>query len=123
MAAIADAVVERWFTPAFSKKRPEVVRWAKGMLLGVPAEGYAGCCAAIREMDLRERLGEIRAPTLVIAGADDPATPPEHAELIRDAIPDSRLVVIPDAAHLANVERPEAVTAAILDHLTAGEEG
>ncbi|MEW6638031.1 MAG: 3-oxoadipate enol-lactonase, partial [Actinomycetota bacterium] len=122
MGEIVDAVVERWFTPAFRQKRPDVVRWARDMFIGVPAEGYAGCCEAIREMDLRERLGEIRAPTLVIAGADDPATPPEHAELIRDAIPGARLVVIPDAAHLANVERPEAVTSAIMEHLGTGIE-
>jgi 3-oxoadipate enol-lactonase len=83
----------------------------------VRAEGYAGCCEAIRDMDLRGRLGSISAPTLVIAGAEDPATPPEHGELIRDSIPDASLELIPNAAHLANVEQPEAVTEAILDHL------
>jgi 3-oxoadipate enol-lactonase len=123
MEAVADTVLERWFTPAFRSERPDTVEWAREMLLGTPPEGYAGCCEAIRDMDLRERLGEIDAPTLIIAGADDPATPPEHAQLIHDSIPGSRLEVIPDAAHLANVERPEVLTRALLDHLAPVAEG
>ncbi|MCA1717162.1 MAG: 3-oxoadipate enol-lactonase [Actinobacteria bacterium] len=115
--AIADAVLERWFTPAFRESHPEVVEWSGSMLRGTPAEGYAGCCEAIRDADLRSRLGAIRAPTLVVAGAGDPAAPPEGAELIRDSIPDACLVVVEQAAHLANVEQPEAVTRAVLEHL------
>jgi 3-oxoadipate enol-lactonase len=118
VSAIADVVVERWFTPALRTSRPDVVEWARRMLLGTPAEGYAGCCEAIRDADLSGRLGTISAPTLVIAGADDPAAPPDQAELVRDSIPGASLEVIPDAAHLANIERPEAVTQAILDHLS-----
>lgn len=114
---ISAAVLDRWFTPAFHKSRPDLVKWAGRMLRDTPAEGYAGCCEAIRDADLRERLGGIQAPTLVIAGADDPAVPVDKAELIRDSIPDARLVVIEQAAHLANVEQPEAVTREILDHL------
>ena len=117
VGAIADAVVERWFTPAFREGRPEVAEWARRMLLETPAEGYAGCCEAVRDADLSGRLGQISAPTLVIAGADDPAAPPDQAELIRNSIPDASLEVIPDAAHLANIEQPEAVTQAILDHM------
>ena len=120
MGAVADAVVEHWFTPAFHASRPYTVEWAARMLLGTPAEGYAGCCEAIRDMDLSGRLGEIQAPTLVISGADDPAIPRDHAELIRGSIPGARLVVVPKAAHLANVEQPEAVTRAILAHLEGG---
>lgn len=117
VGAIADAVLERWFTPPFRKGHPEVVEWAGGMLRNTPAEGYAGCCEAIRDADLRSRLRAIRAPTLVVAGADDSAAPPEEAELIRDSIPDARLLVVEQAAHLANVEQPEAVTQAVLEHL------
>ena len=118
MSAIADAVVERWFTPAFHTSRPDVVEWARRMLLDSPAEGYAACCEAVRDAELSGRLGAISAPTLVIAGADDPAAPPEEAELIRDSIPNASLEVISDAAHLANMEVPEAITQAILDHLS-----
>ena len=110
-------MLERWFTPVLHESHPEVVEWAGRMLRDTPAEGYAGCCEAIRDADLNDRLGAIRAPTLVIAGADDPAAPVEQAEAIRDGIPGARLVVIPQAAHLANVEQPEDFTRAMLDHL------
>jgi 3-oxoadipate enol-lactonase len=117
VAGISGTVLERWFTPAFRASRPEVVEWAGRMLRGTPAEGYAGCCEAIRDMDLRDRLAEIRTPTLVVAGANDPAIPPDHAERIRDSVPEAHLMVIEGAAHLANVEQPEALTRAVLDHL------
>lgn len=117
VGAIADAVLERWFTTPFRKSHPEVIEWAGGMLRNTPAEGYAGCCEAIRDADLRSRLGAIRAPTLVVAGADDPAAPPEEAQLIRGSIPGARLVVVEQAAHLANVEQSEAITQAVLEHL------
>lgn len=117
VSAIADAVLERWFTPAFHENRPETVKWAGGMLRNTPPEGYASCCEAIRDADLHGRLGAISAPTLVIAGDSDPAAPVKQAETIRDAIPEAELVVIEGAAHIANVERPEPVTQAILDHL------
>jgi 3-oxoadipate enol-lactonase / 4-carboxymuconolactone decarboxylase len=120
VAKIADAVLERWFTPAFRASQRDVVEWARRMLLGTPAEGYAACCEAVRDADLRRRLGDIRAPTLVIAGADDPAAPPEQAKLICDSIPHARLVVIEQAAHLANAEQPDAATSALLDHLDPG---
>jgi 3-oxoadipate enol-lactonase len=114
--SIADTVLERWFTPEFRATRPETVEWAGSMLRGTPAEGYAGCCEVLRDADLRSRLGSVRAPTLVIAGTEDPAASVDQAEEIRDSIPESRLVVV-EAAHLANVEQPEAVTREILEHL------
>ena len=121
VAEIADDVLERWFTPAFRASRhDDVVEWARRMLLDTPAEGYAACCEAVRDADLSGRLGDIRAPTLVIAGADDPAAPPEQAGLICDSIPHARLVVVEQAAHLANVEQPRAITSALLDHLDPG---
>ena len=114
---ISDAILDRWFTPPFHKSRPDIVEWAGRMLRDTPVGGYAGCCEAIRDADLRGRLGGIQAPTLVIAGADDPAAPVDKAEFIRDSIPDARLMVIEQSAHLANVEQPEAVTREILDHI------
>jgi len=114
--SIADVVLERWFTPEFRAARPKTVESAGSMLRGTPAEGYVGCCEVLRDADLRNRLGEIRAPTLVIAGAEDPAATVDQAEEIRDSIPEARLVVI-EAAHLANIEQPEAVTREILEHL------
>ena len=117
VGSIADVVLERWFTPEFRASRPETVDWAESMLRGTPAEGYAGCCEVLRVADMRDRLKDIRAPTLVIAGAEDPAATVDQAEEIRDSIPDASLVVIEGAAHLANIEQPEGVTREILNHL------
>jgi 3-oxoadipate enol-lactonase len=123
VGSISDTVLERWFTPEFRASRPETLEWAESMLRGTPTEGYAGCCEVLRDTDVRDRLEDIRAPTLVIAGAEDPAATGEQAEEIRDSIPGARLAVIENAAHLANIEQPEAVTREILDHLepAAGE--
>ena len=117
VGSIADVVLERWFTPEFRAARPETVESAGSMLRGTSVEGYAGCCEALRDADVRSRLGEIRAPTLVIAGAEDPAATVDQAEEIHDSIQGARLVVIERAAHLANIEQPEAVTREILSHL------
>ncbi|WP_330275581.1 3-oxoadipate enol-lactonase [Lentzea sp. NBC_00516] len=111
--AVAEAVVQRWFTPAYQDR----ARW-EAMVSATPAEGYAGCCEAIAVMDQRADLAGISAPTLAIAGADDPATPPHHLEEIATSVQDGRLLVVPGAAHLANVEQPDVVTAALIDHLT-----
>jgi 3-oxoadipate enol-lactonase len=119
MAALVDGVIERWFTPAFRAENPEVVGKMARTLRETDPGGYAGCCAAIRDMDLRDRLPSVEASTLVVSGAEDPATPPEHGGLIADAIPGSRFEVVPDAAHIANVEQPEKVTRLILTHLEA----
>lgn len=119
MNALVDGVLERWLTPAFRSENPKSVEKAADMLRGADPEGYAGCCAAIRDMDLRDRLGSVRAPTLVISATEDPATPPEHGESIARSIPGARFEVVPNASHLANIEQPGMVTNLILDHLEA----
>lgn len=119
--AIASSVVSRWLTPAQLGADPAQTQWLQAMIAATPAEGYASCCAAIETMDLRADLGRIIAPTLVIAGAEDPATPPEHLEQIAAGIAGSQLIVLPHAAHLANVAQPAAVNAALLVHLRAGD--
>jgi 3-oxoadipate enol-lactonase len=120
MEAIAETVVVRWFTPELSRDEPETLARFRAMLVATPAEGYARCCEALAVWDARERLSKISVPTLVIAGAEDPATPVEHAELLASRIPAARLLVLEHAAHLANVERAEAFTSAVLDHLGQG---
>ena len=110
--AVVDAVLERWFTPAF----PDVGRY-RAMFLSTDAEGYARCCDALARWDVRDELGRIAAPTLVVSGADDPATPPEHSELLASRIPNARHVVIPGARHLANIECAEDFNDLLLDHL------
>ena len=117
MGAIADPVVGRWFTPDFARNEPETVARFRAMFASSPPEGYARCCEALAAWDARERISAIPAPTLVIAGADDPATPEAHVRLIASSIPNARLQVLERAAHLANVESAEAFTHATLEHL------
>jgi 3-oxoadipate enol-lactonase len=117
MAALADAVVERWFTEAFRAQPSIAVEGIRQMLLETPPQGYTACCAAIRDMDLRETIRAIRVPTLVIVGAQDPATPPEKAEEIRARVPGAHLEVIPDAAHLLNIEQDVAFDATLIGFL------
>ncbi|GIF50648.1 3-oxoadipate enol-lactonase [Asanoa ferruginea] len=117
MGAIADAVVARWFTPGF---RPDVVASFTESLVAIDAEGYAGCCEAIAGMDLRPVLGRVAAPTLVVAGADDPAIPPVFSESIVEGVRGAELVVLPDAAHLASVQQADAVSALLHKHFSAG---
>jgi 3-oxoadipate enol-lactonase len=114
---VADAVVERWLTPPFAAAHPERRAWLRDMLVGCDPEGYAACCEAIAGMDLRPDLERIAAPTLVVGAEDDPATPPEHQRTIAATVPGARLELLPRAAHLASVERPEPVTRLVLDHL------
>lgn len=116
-AAVATAVVARWFTQPFLDAHPDVRAAYERMVAATPAEGYAGCCAAIAELDLREQLSAIAAPTLAIAGADDPATPPAKLEEIVARIPGARLLTVPQAAHLANAEQPDIITPALIEHL------
>jgi 3-oxoadipate enol-lactonase len=120
MASIVPAVIERWFTPEFQQKEPAAVERIAAMLRATPAEGYAGCCAAIRDMDLREGDRGVKNPVLVIVGGRDPATPPEHGKDIAERIRGAKLVEL-DAAHLSNIEQPEAFTRAVLAFLEAPE--
>ncbi len=116
MAAVADGVVARWFTPVFRERDPAAVSRVRDMLLAADPAGYAGCCAAIRDMDQRATAALIRAPTLVIAGAHDPATPPEHGRLLAAAVPGAVHREL-QAAHLSNVEAPGPFGQAVLEHL------
>ncbi len=115
--SIAEQVVSRWFTPQFAAGKPDVPASFVAGLAQVAAEGYAGCSEAIGAMDLRPSLPAISAPTLVIAGAEDPATPPWHGAVIASAIPGARLAVIRGAAHLASVSAPGQVGCALLGFL------
>jgi 3-oxoadipate enol-lactonase len=120
MASISRQVVGRWFTPGYQDAHPgAVAAFVSTLEKEVVPEGYAGCCDAIAAMDLRPLLASITAPTLVIAGAEDPATPPWHGAAIASAIPGARLRVIRGAAHLANVSSSAEFSAVLLGHLTA----
>ena len=123
MAAIVPAVIDRWFTPAFQQRAPHTVEIVRGMLLRMPAAGYTACCAAVRDMDQRDGFSRIRAPTLVIAGTQDMATPPADGRFVAEKIPGARYLEL-DAAHLSNFEQAEAFTENLIGflagHLTQG---
>jgi 3-oxoadipate enol-lactonase len=113
---IADELLGRWFTPGFRAAQPETVARFRAMLVATPREGYAACCDALARWDFRGELHRITAPTLVIAAAEDPSTPPAHGETIA-AGTGGELVVLEQAAHAANVEQPDAFSRALLRHL------
>lgn len=124
--AVADAVLARWLTPAAAAEQPQLPARMREMLVATPAAGYASSCEAIAALDLGPELGAITAPTLVVSGAEDPATPPEHGRRIAAAVAGARFTELPAAAHLGNVERPAAFNAILLDALAAtlsGEPG
>ncbi len=121
MTSITSSVLGRWFTPGFPERAPEVLRRFSAEFERTDPAGYAGCCEAIAAMDLRPDLPSITAPTLLLAGAEDPATPPAHGTVIAELVEGARLELIPAAAHLAAVEAPGPVTAALLAHLRGVE--
>ncbi|WP_313807119.1 3-oxoadipate enol-lactonase [Sphingobium sp.] len=116
MGPLARASVERWFTNSFAATGRDAIAPITAMLQATDPQGYAGCCAAIRDMDMRRTIALIEVPTLVIAGAQDPATPPPHSDVLVRAIGGAQLVTL-EAAHLANVECAELFGAAVLNFL------
>jgi 3-oxoadipate enol-lactonase len=118
VAPLGPLTMERWFTQGFRARHPDTVKAILETFLKTPADGYLGCCYAIRDMDQRESIRNIAAPTLIIAGRHDQATTVTDAEFMRDRIKDAKLVVL-DAAHLSNIEQTEAYNAAVLEHLLA----
>jgi 3-oxoadipate enol-lactonase len=117
--AVADAVIARWFTPAFAAREPALVAATRAAIAATDRDGYASLCHAIETMDLRGSLAAISAPTLVIAGALDPSIPPEHGRLVADGIAGARFAVLEGAAHLGNIECADAFNGLLRDHLEA----
>ena len=118
MTAIADAVMQRWFTARYLARADDTLASARGAFLAVDPGGYIGCCAAIRDMDLTPELASIRAPTLVTTGSHDIATPKEMGAAIAAAIPGARCVELP-IAHLPPPEEPGLYAHTILEFLHA----
>lgn len=115
--AVADVVVTRWFTDGYATAHPDTVARMSEMIAATPAAGYAASCRAIEKMDLRPDLPKVAAPTLVIAGAQDPATPPAHLRAIAEAIPGARFETVDPGAHLASWESADTVNALLRSHL------
>jgi 3-oxoadipate enol-lactonase len=118
MAALADGIVQRWFTPAFQAARPDVVSATRATLLRTPVEGYAGCCAALRDLDERDALAQIRCRTLVIGGTFDPAPTIEASRALAAAIAGAQFAELP-AAHLTNLGAAADFNRCVLQFLLA----
>lgn len=116
VAAVADAVLARWFTPGFAQREPATIAHVKAMLSRQSAAGYAAQSAAVRDFDFRDALATIATPTLVIAGAHDPSTPAADGRFLAQHIPGARYIEL-DAAHFSNVEQPDEFNAALLSFL------
>ena len=116
MQALADSAPSRWFTAGFTQAHPDIVQRAQAWIAGIAPEGYAACCEALATSDLRESIGRIAVPTLLLAGADDPVTTVADAQAMQASIAGSSLAVVP-ASHLSNLEAPQAFEQAVLDFL------
>ncbi|HET9351002.1 MAG TPA: 3-oxoadipate enol-lactonase [Burkholderiales bacterium] len=119
MEPLAQPTLERWFTESFRKNQAAVVDGVRKLIVTTPVAGYVGCCHAIPKINLTARLKEIRCPVLVIVGEQDPGTPVAMAKEIHDNAPGSTLVVLPQAAHLANLEQPAGFTRALQEFLSS----
>ena len=117
MSALVETTLARWFTEPYRQARPDVMARIGGDVLNTPVAGFAGCCQAISRIDVLDRLKEIDCPALVIVGEHDHGTPPEMARQIQANLRGSKLVVIPSAAHLSNVEQPEVFNDALVAFL------
>jgi len=116
MAALADAVLPRWFTPAFIEGNPLVLAQARDVLVHTDGEGYASNCDALNKADLRGEARAIKAPTLVISGTHDLAATPAQGRELAESVPGARYVEL-DASHISNVELADAFTQTVTDFL------
>jgi 3-oxoadipate enol-lactonase len=117
MEALLDETMERWFTPALLKQGSPMLEVIRNQILATDVTGYIGCAEAIRKLNYLNRLSEIKLPTLIMVGEDDPGTPVSASEAIHERISHSKLVILPSARHLSNVEQAEAFNAALLTFL------
>lgn len=117
MEPMVAPTLSRFFSDEFRKASPDVVENVAAMIRSTPVPGYSGCCQAISKIDLTSRLKEIRCPALVVVGKDDMATPLAMAEEIHRALPGSELAILPAAAHLSNLEQPDAFNQALVGFL------
>jgi len=117
VAAVSEGVLDRWFTDEFRATDPDLVAPYLDMVRATPAEGYAGSCEALATADVRDQIAAITAPTLAIAGEDDPSTTPDALRFIAERIPGAQLEIVPHAAHLASVEQAQTVNELIVTHL------
>jgi 3-oxoadipate enol-lactonase len=118
MEPLVEPTLGRWFTAPFREQRKDVVDLVRAMIRATPPRGYAGCCHAISALDLTDRLSAIKVPTLIVVGEDDQGTPVAASRAIQAQIGGSQLEILKSAAHLSNMEQPEAFTRAVTSFLS-----
>lgn len=118
MKNVASPAIERWFTPAFRAKNPSAIANIQKILETTSPEGYAACCAAVRDFDFRENLNKIRTPALVISGTHDAATTPADGQFLANHIAGARYVEL-NGAHLSNIEDAALFTREVLSFLNS----
>lgn len=123
MASIADGIMERWFSPGFRRERLDELAGWRNLFLRTDAGGYAATCATLRDTDLTGALGAITAPTLVVAGDADLATPVDLVRACAEAIPGARFEILPGAGHIPSIEQPEALAGLITEFLKEAGHG
>ncbi len=116
-AALVDSTLARWFTPPYLQKKGREVDMIRQIFLSSPVAGYIGCTEAIRRLNYINQLQRVKQPTLIMVGADDPGTPVAAAQAIHERIAGSRLVVIPAASHLSNIEQAELFNRNLIEFL------
>ena len=112
-----EPTMERWFTPSFLKMNPPMLGVIRKQFVATPAQGYIGCIEAIRKLNYLDRLPEIKIPTLIMVGEDDPGTPVSASEAMHKKISNSKLVIIKSARHFSNVEQSEVFNTNLLSFL------
>ena|SRR5581483_186914 len=117
MNAVATSVIERFLSPEFRARRPDVAAALQHKLASTSPEGYIACCEAIRDADVTADLGAIQAKTLVITGSKDPSTPPALGQFLRDHISGAKYAELP-SAHLSNIEAPAQFNEELVRFLT-----
>ncbi len=117
LAPLLEPTLERWFTPDFVRQGPPILEKIRCQFLKTSINGYVGCSQAIRELDYLEKLGQIKIPTLIVVGEDDSGTPVSAARAIQEHLVDSKLVILPGARHLSNVEQAKGFNQAVLEFL------
>jgi 3-oxoadipate enol-lactonase len=117
MQVLVQPTLQRWFTDDFSSKNPTLMAEIGQMIAATTVDGYAGCCAAIAQLNTLDQLRALRLPCLILVGEQDMGTPPAMSELIQQYWPSSQLKVLSNAAHIANIEQAQAFTDAVMDFL------
>ncbi len=119
MAPLANGTMERWFTAPYLAGKPSSVDSIREQFLATPPAGFIGCCHALKQLDYLDQLHSIDLPTMIIVGAEDTGTPVAASEAMHERIAHSRMAVLPQAAHLANVEQADGFSKALMDFLNA----